>query len=259
MVSSVKGASIKFQSYGETVPKVLELLKLHREIKKYDKIVLKPSLTGLAENSTAKDLVESVLKFCLEHKNPVAEVFIAEGADGEDTSELFELRGYGNIAEKYSVSLVDLNNTETEEIENFDFTKFSSIQYPKILLDSLIISLPKLIENEETDISGALSNMLGAFPAEHYKGFFSGHKNKIRKWPMKYSIHDIIKCKVPDFAIVDASDRGVLLAGLPLEMDKQGAKLLGKVWKEVSHLKLIDESLAESKEKKEERDEFDYA
>lgn len=255
MVSEVKGASIKFKSYEETVPKILDILKLQRELKKYDKIVLKPCLTRSSEDSTPRELVESVLRFCLEHKNPVAEIFIAEGADGEDTADLFDEIGYRALAEKYPVSLVDLNQTETEEIENFDFLKFSNVEYPKILLEGLVISLPKLSENEETDISGALSNMLGAFPADHYSGFFSRGKNKIRKWPIKYSIHDIIKCKSPDFAVVDASSYGVILAGLPLEIDKQGAKLLGKNWKEVSHLKLLDEKLAE---REDERDEFEY-
>ncbi|MBU0760705.1 MAG: DUF362 domain-containing protein [Nanoarchaeota archaeon] len=254
MVDEVKGASIKFKSYEETVPKILDLLKLQRELKKYDKIVLKPNLANSSEESTSREFTEAVLKFCLEHKNPVAEIFIAEGVDGADSGEVFEYLGYGALAEKYSVGLVDLNKTETKEIEDFDFSKFSTIHYPKILLESLIISLPKLCENEETVISGSLSNMLGAFPAEHYKGFFSKEKSKIRKWPIKYSIHDIVKCKFPDFAVVDASSQGVILAGLPLEIDKQAAKLLGKNWKEIPYLKMIEESLTE----KEEKDEFEW-
>ncbi|MFH1289960.1 MAG: DUF362 domain-containing protein [Nanoarchaeota archaeon] len=244
----VKGASIKFQSYIESVPKILGILKLQRELKKYDKIVLKPYLTNLLEESTSKEFVEEVLKFCLNHKNPVAEIFIAEGADGEDTTELFDSLGYTSLAEKYPISLIDLNKTEIEEVENYDFLKFSDIKYPKILLEGLVISLPKLAENEETEISGALSNMLGAFPADYYKGFFSSGKNKIRKWPIKYSIHDVVRCKTPEFSVVDASEYGAILAGLPLEIDKQSAKLLSKEWKEVPYLKLIDEQLAEREE-----------
>ena len=254
MVSEVKGASMKFKSYDETVPKLLGILKLQRELKKHDKIVLKPFLTSSAENSTPRDFVESVLKFVLEHKNPVAEVFIAEGADGEDTPELFGVLGYDKLAEKYDISLVDLNKTETQTVQNPAFLKFDEVYYPKILLESFVISLPKLGFSEETVVNASLSNMLGAFPAEHYKGFFSKAKNKIRKWPIKYSVHDIIKCKLPDFSAVDGSEQSAILAGLPLEIDKQSAKLLGKEWKEIPYLKLIDESLAEKKEKKEEID-----
>ena len=42
----------------------------------------------------------------------------------------------------------------------------------------------KLSEDAETVVAGALSNMLGAFPARFYKGFLSRTKSKIRNWPM---------------------------------------------------------------------------
>jgi len=239
-----KGASIKFVSYEETVPKLLDALKLQNEIKKYDKIVLKPTLANPSEDSTPAAFTEEVLKFCLEHKNPVAEVFIAEGAEEDDTIELFEALEYQKIAEKYGIGLIDLNNTETEELDKEEFIRFTSIHYPSILSESFVISLPKLVVNDETDISGSLSTMLGAFPANHYSGFFSQGKNKIRKWPIKYSVHDIITCKVPDFAVVDSSEFGSILAGLPLEIDKQSSKILGKEWKEVPHLRLIDQSFS---------------
>lgn len=252
MVSEVKGASIQFKSYEESVSKLLGILKLQREIRKYDKVILKVFLTNPLHESTQKDFVESVLKFVLEHKNPVAEVFIAEGADGEDTQELFEVLGYDKLAEKYDVSLVDLNKAETEVIENYEFLKFDGVNYPRLLLEGFVISLPKLGVHPETDITGALSNMLGAFPSEHYRGFFSRSKNKIRKWPIKYSIHDIVRCKMPDFSIVDASEQRAILAGLPLEIDKQAAKLVGVEWKEVPYIRLVDESFSEKKERNEE-------
>ncbi|MBS3077396.1 DUF362 domain-containing protein [Candidatus Pacearchaeota archaeon] len=252
MVSEVKGASMKFKSYEKTVPELLGILKLQRELKKYDKIVLKPFLSGQLQESTPREFVENVLKFVLENKNPVAEVFIAEGADGENTQELFEVLGYDKLAERYDISLVDLNKTETQTVQNMEFLKFDEIYYPKLLLESFVISLPKLAPHPETGMIASLSNMLGAFSAEHYKGFFSRGKSKIRKWPIKYSVHDIIKCKLPNFSIIDGAEQSVILAGLPLEIDKQGAKLLGKEWKEISYLRLIDESLAEKKEKKEE-------
>ena len=93
--------------------------------------------------------------------------------------------------------------------------------------------------------------MLGAFPAKYYSGFFSQKKNKIRKWPIKYSIHDILKCKMPNFSIIDASAHGQILAGISIEIDKQAAKLSGKEWKLIPHLKLISESFSQKPEKKE--------
>jgi uncharacterized protein (DUF362 family) len=240
----VKGASIKFTSFAETVPKLLDLLKLQRELKKYDKIVLKPYLSGNKEESTSKEFLEAVLKFCLDNKNPVAEVFIAEGADGIPTEDLFHEYGLSGLAEKYQVGLVDLNSTETESVEADGLLKFSEINYPKILRNSFVISLPKLSDHQEFGMLGALSTMVGAFPASHYRGFFSKEKNKIRKWPIKYSIHDILKCKMPDFAVVDASANGIIMAGLPFDIDKQAAKVLGKDWQRVPYLNLLHEQVS---------------
>ena len=94
------------------------------------------------------------------------------------------------------------------------------------------------------EVIGSLSNMIGAFPSSYYQGFFSRRKNKIRKWPIKYSIHDISKCKIPELTIIDASEFGSILAGQPLEMDKQAAKLLGIDWRTVEHLRLINETMS---------------
>lgn len=237
-----KGVSIKFSSYEETIPKLLKLLKLDEELKKHSKIILKPNLKNSESETTSSEFVEQVLKFCIENKNPVSEIFIAEGSDGEDTTDLFDSKGYKKLAEKYSVGLVDLNYAETETIDGLRFLKFERIEYPKILLDSFVISLPKLSFDEETGLSGSLSNMLGAFPSQNYSSIFSSKKSKIRRWPIEYSINDILQCKNPDFSIIDASEVGSILAGVPLEMDKQSAKLLDIEWREVPYLRLIEDS-----------------
>ncbi len=253
-----KGVSIKFRSYSETIPRLLELINLSKELKKYSKIVLKPYLKeaeGEKTLSTPVAFVEQVLRFCLKNKNSVAEIFIAEGADGADTMELFNKLGYAKLAERYSVGLIDLNLAEVEAIQQHDFMKFSEIMYPKLLKESFLISLPLLSPDEETTFIGALSNMLGAFPSKHYRGFFSRSKSKIRKWHIKYSIHDILKCKLPDFAIIDSSEKGVILAGIPQDIDKQAAKLLGLDWKDVGHLRLVEENFLE-KPKEEKSDEI---
>lgn len=244
-----KGVSIKFKSYNETISKVLELVKLGDELKKHSSIVLKPTLRSTAEESTSLELVEQIVQYCLANKNPAAEVLIAEGADGADTEDLFKKLGYSSLAEKYTIGLVDLNTAGVEEIVNSEFLKFEKIYYPKVLKDSFIISIPAISAgDEELVFSGALSNMLGAFPSEYYSGFLSSKKNKIRKNPIKYSVHDILKCKMPQLAVIDLLDKGVVLAGIPLEMDKQAAKLCGLNWRDISYLRLADESFSSKEE-----------
>ncbi len=254
-----KGASIRFRSYEETIPKLLKLFRFDSEIKKHNSIVLKIQISKEKEVSTPIEFIEAVLSFIVENKNPVTSVFIADGADGEDTEALFETEGFQELAEKYNIGLIDLNNTETTPVESPKFLKFHTIYYPKILLDSFVITLTKLEENSETTLNGALSSMLGAFPAKHYQGFFSSNKNKIRKFLMKYSIHDILKCKTPDFSIVDASEFNSILAGLPFDVDKQSSKLMDIPWKEIPYLKLLEETNLKEEEqnKKKEQEDID--
>jgi uncharacterized protein (DUF362 family) len=246
-----KGAALKFTTYEETVPKLLGLVNLAKELPKHDKVVLKVSIkSDDPENpeNTNVQFVEEVLKYCLQNKNPITEVFIAEGADGYDTLELFDSLGYRQIAEKYSIGLVDLNKTETDAVEMYKLLKFDKVMYPTILKESFIISLPSLAQSEECLVSASLSNMLGAYSARHYKGFFSKTQNKIRQWPIKYAIHDILMCKMPEFAIIDASSKGKIFAGIPLDMDKAAVKLMGISSTNVPYLSFIDETFTGKEE-----------
>lgn len=245
-----KGISVKLKSYNDTIPKLLKLIKLDDELKKHKKIILKPYLHPEKEKSTKAEFVEPVLRFCLQYKDPDAQVFIAEGADGANTMDLFSELGYQKLSEHYSIGLVDLNDSSVQEIRDGEFMKFERIMYPEFLLDSFIISLPFLTADAETGITGSLAAMLGAFPMSYYKGMFSSKKTKIRKEPIKYAIHDILKVKMPDLAIIDASSNGMLLAGQPIEMDKQSAKLLGKdISNEVPYIKLAEDSFKEKPKK----------
>lgn len=236
-----KGIAIKFKSYGETVPKILDVIKLDKELVKHSKVVIKPFLRNTSSNNTPIEFIESVLRYVISNKNPDTSVFIAEGSDGEDTLDVFDRLKVKDIAERYSVGLIDLNHAETDEVQDGDFAKHSTIKYPKILLESFVISIPKLSEDAVLEMQGSLSNMIGAFPAKHYRGFLSANKTKLSKHHSKYNIHDIIRCKMPELAIIDASEQGQIIAGVPLDMDKIGAKLLGKEWKSVSHLRMVDE------------------
>jgi uncharacterized protein (DUF362 family) len=242
MTKGVSGVSIKLKSFKESVEPLLDVIKLSSEIKKFDKIVLKPYLIEDASKSTPIEFVEAVLRYCLVHKNPVADIFIAEGCDGADTKEIFNVQGYKKLAERYKLGLVDLNEADSSETNSTEFLKFEKIMYPNVLKDSFVISMPKLNEDFELGMVGSLSNMLGAFPLRYYKGLFSNVKKKLRKYPIKYAINDINQCKMPNLALIDASIKGALVAGQPLDADKKAAVLLFKDWKSVQYIRLMDEA-----------------
>ncbi len=243
-----KGVSIKFVSYEETVPKVLRAIKLDEELKKHQTILIKPNLLNKEDAYTPVDFADAVVKFCVQHKLPEAQILVVEGSDGQDTMDIFEHKGYKTLAEKYGVALVDLNKTEAELIGDNSFLANHEIMFPSLLKEGFLISLPVLTKHDRHDITGSLSNMLGAYPAKHYKGFFSKTKNKL-VGPTKYQIHDIVKCKMPSLALIDAHAYGAILAGQPLEVDKQAAKLLGIDPKSIAHLRIIEESLHQQKTK----------
>lgn len=241
-----KGAAIKFKSYEESVPALLKAIKLDEELKRHDKIVLKVNLHDKSEKFSQMGFVEEAVKFAVQHKNPGAEVLIAEGSDGHDTLDLFEEHGYNGLAEKYGVGLVDLNRADCVEVVDADFVSNQGIMFPEVLKNSFVISLP-FFKKSEGEFSASLANMVGAYPARHYKGFFSKKKNKILGVG-KHQVHDIVKCKMPNLALIDAREQGYIIAGSPLDADKQVAKLAGMDWRSVGHLKLVDESLKPKKE-----------
>lgn len=239
-----KGVAIKVVSYQETVPKLLKLIKLDQELKKYQHIVLKPHLLEEGAKSTPIALVEQVLAYCVQHKQPEASISIVEGADGIDTSSLFEEQGYRTLAEKYNIGLIDLNNAESEPMGKNEFVGFEQIMYPSLMKDAFVISIPSVRYEEGGALHASLSNMIGTFPARYYKGIFSRRKNKLDAYPFKYQVHDINLCKTPHFALLDLQSKGLLLAGNPLEMDKQAATALGLDWRSIGYLRMLDETLA---------------
>ncbi|OGJ16294.1 hypothetical protein A3K73_01085 [Candidatus Pacearchaeota archaeon RBG_13_36_9] len=242
----------QFVSYEESVPKLLHLANFEEIIKHEKRIILKPNLTIAKAFPVTTDpsFVEEIIKYIRKHSEK-AEIIIAEGSGGCETKECFKKLGYEQLSEKYHVPLLDLNEAETVKKHSKKFKKYSFIECPGELLNGFLISLPVLKGHKEAKVTISLKNMLGCFPARYYGGNW---KVGMHKWPIEYSIHDILVCKMPDYAICDASialleheingypkEMSLLLAGNPLKVDKKGALLLGYDWKRVPHLVLADE------------------
>ena len=246
---------VKFEDYEKSVPELLDRAGFKQIIKDKKRIFLKPNLTLCKPFPITTDVVfvEEIVKY-IKKCNKKTEIIIAEGSGGDPTEKCFEKLGYKALSDKYKIPLLDLNETETKRIYSDKFKKFNFIEYPKALLTGFLISLPVLKEHGEAGVTISLKNMLGAFPARFYKSSVSSWKGKVHRWPIEYSIHDILACKFPDYAICDASivllekeihgypkELDILLVGKPLEVDKRGSLLLGHDWKRIPHLVLADE------------------
>lgn len=137
-----------------------------------DTVVIKPNLvfgvrpfTGF---TTDPPVVEAIIRLCQE-VNP-SEVTIAEGSGGIDTTLAFRICGFTELAKKYGVSLVDLNESPTKKVTVPDGQCVQDLEVPTIILESdVLINVPKLKlykrEPEHRDwISLAVKNLLGALP-----------------------------------------------------------------------------------------------
>jgi len=246
---------VKFLDYEKSVLELLDRTDFKKIIKEQKRIFLKPNLTLCKYFPTTTEVrfTEQVVKYIRKY-NKKAELIIAEGSGGDETEKCFEKLGYNALSDKYNIPLLDLNETEMTRIQDERFKRFSFIEYPAPLLTGFLISLPVLKEHSEAGVTVSLKNMLGAYPASYYKEPGHSWKNIMHKFPIEFSIHDILVCKFPDYAICDASivqleneingypkELDILLAGDPLELDKKGALLLGRNWKRIKHLVLADE------------------
>jgi uncharacterized protein (DUF362 family) len=103
--------------------------------------------------------------------NP-SEVTIAEGSGGIDTKLAFRISGYVELAEKYGVKLVDLNESPTTKVVVPDSLSVQELLVPRIILDcDVLINVPKLklyrrVPGRSEWASLSVKNLLGALPGQ---------------------------------------------------------------------------------------------
>jgi len=158
-------------------------------VRPHDKVIIKPNLvtalpsgTGL---TTDPRVVQAIIELC-RHMNP-SDVTIAEGSGGADTKMAFEKCGYSELARRYDVKLMDLNESETTMVDVPAGKAFQVLGVPNIILESdVLINVPKLkLYGSLYGRRGAslsTKNLLGAVPG---KGEYSQISSP--EFPFKYS------------------------------------------------------------------------
>lgn len=244
-----------FESYQNTIPKILTECGLSDVIKEQNQILIKPNLTTNVKppTTTPVQLVEEIIKFC--QKNSQAKIIIGEGSGGCDTTKAFEELGYLELSKKYQIELLDLNRA--------DRVYKNGIALPKIAFESFIINVPVLKEHSAAKLTAAMKNVFGFYLNREYVNKIGRWAGSIFRlgWWNKSELHmigvnkSIVKLNQLikfDFNIVDGSigqrgnevhgtpckpPIGKIIAGYdPKEVDKQCALLLKLDPQKISYL-----------------------
>jgi uncharacterized protein (DUF362 family) len=235
----------KFQDF-TSIDRLLDQLHVSNILSEQEKIIIKPNLVTNKKYPVTTDLrtISELINYIKSHSN--AQIIIAEGS-ADDTLGNFQQLGFFDIATKHGIDIYDLNNCDTITLRREDAYQLKEFHFPKVLMDSYIISVANLKEHIDANVSLTLKNMMGIAPAKYYRG--------TRKTWMKYSFHemglekclvDLIMYRKPDLGLIDGrlaqfgyqlgggpiKEYGLLIGGEPILCDYIGSKYLGKnnVW-----------------------------
>lgn len=213
----------KAENLVEGIFKIIKALNLEKILTRQKRLVLKPNLTTNLPYpvTTSSEFVE-ILVVVLRNIYD-GEILIAEGSGGCDTKNAFRKLGYEKIAKKFNIKLVDLNREERISLKNDNAIVLKEIWYPKILLDSFLISLPIPKDHSSAVFTCSLKNMFGTylskeFVAEYDKerlerfGIFVAkeiwdkgwNKGRLHYLGVHESIFDLNLYKIPNLTICDA-------------------------------------------------------
>lgn len=146
-----------------------------------DEVVIKPNLVfGLPPFTgftTDPPVIQAIIELCQDRGT--SNISVAEGSSCIDTRLAFRSCGYVELAEKYGVKLVDLNESPTRTVAVPGGQTVRELQVPRVILDSdVLINVPKLKlyrRNSERNhwASLAVKNLMGALPG---RGQFSHNR-----------------------------------------------------------------------------------
>ncbi len=249
----------EIKDYSSSVNELLEELDFAGRLDDISRIIIKPNLLQDSPPpcTTDVDCVEAIIKYIKTRNNHIP-VIILEGSGGCETSKAFKTLGYEELAENHGVTLMDVDHSPLVKLENKNTRVYKEIYLPEIIFDSYLISVPVLKDHLMTTVTLGLKNMIGLLHKKHYGNYWSYNRSDVHRVGVDEAIADLNDYIDIDLTIIDGrlGQEGSHLSGgkvcLPaksvviggydsLEVDKAGARILGHDWKNVRHLKMIDE------------------
>jgi uncharacterized protein (DUF362 family) len=245
---------VDFHNYQESVSELMDLLEIHRTLAEAKRIVIKPNLVNASPPpvTTPVELVAAIVAYVREVSN--ARVVVAEGCGSPlySTERPFRKLGYIELADSKGLGLVDLNTAELVKLKDGRCRLFSEFLMPRLIMESLLISVPVLKRHSLARVSLTMKNMLGCAPPAHYGGL-AWKKSKFHQ-KLHRSIFEMNLYRSPDLTILDASvglsrfhlggprckpPVKKLVGGIdPVAVDAYGAGLLCLHWRKVEHIAL---------------------
>ena len=245
--------SVPFKTYETSVAEVLDRIGAAAVFAKQTHILLKPNLINADPHpvTTPAACCEALVRYIRKHSQ--ARIVVAEGCGVPEmtTGEIFARLGYTALARRLGVDLVDLNTAPAEKVANPAGVCHPAMTLPEIALTHYLVSVPVLKAHSMADITGAMKNMMGLLPPEHYGRGGAWRKAAFHE-NLHQSIRDLNSCRPPDLSLMDASlglaafhlggppcdpPAAAVIAGYdPREGDRRAADLLGLDWRRIPHL-----------------------
>lgn len=240
------------------LPPLLDAACLADALCGQERILIKPNLVEVLPPpiTTPVDLVAALVVY-LREKAPAAEIVIAEGCGSKayDTARPFEELGYGDLARRYGVTLLDLNQAQLVSLRNPDCCRWPQMYLPAIVFESFLLSVPVLKAHTLAGVTLTMKNMMGLAPPSHYQQ--GGHWKKAAFHErIQEAILDLNRYRTPDFTLLDATvgmceahlwgatcepPPNLLVAGFdPVAVDAFAAGLLDRDWRAIDHIRLAD-------------------
>jgi len=249
-----------FESFGESLPLALEAIGAREILAEQQTIVIKPNLVTDDPPPVTLPVGAAMVLVRWLRKQTGARIILAEGTGDQlhSTIKVFDHLGYMDLAERYDLKLIDLNEAPAVELSRDDCPIFPQFYLPEILSDSFVISFAVLKEHSLADVTLSMKNMVGCAPPRFYQQGGMWKKSAFHR-QIHEAILDLNRYRKPDLALIDASvgmrDHHLtgrpcdppphrLIAGFdPVAVDAAGAMLLGKNWRDIPHIALADGEL----------------
>jgi len=214
--------------------------------KKFDTAILKVNLRYYWDSSTGETtdprVVSAIIDYVRDHCDREADIIIAEAdASAMRTKYAFRMLGYEKIAQKKSVKLLNLCESEKVEKQVVVNRRRFTLPVAKPMLNAdLLINVSKLRTHRLTNVSCCLKNMFGSIPVPR-KIVYHSHLSEVI-----VGINKLIK---PHLAVIDGIVAlgknpvkvGLCLAGEDqLAVDFVAAKIMGYNPRRIKQLMLAE-------------------